>query len=135
MIGLGAALGRRHHRSPHPVSGGAAGGALTPAMRGWLSPSANPKCSRRYDLPPSCSSSSDDDEHDGGKSYRREHFGFADGLSQPRIAGVSAPPAAPPDTGWGLRWWRRPKAAPNPIIQPGEFVLGYPDEDNPNATA
>jgi Dyp-type peroxidase family len=71
--------------------------------------------------------------HDAGRSYRREHFGFADGLSQPRIAGVSAPPGPSTDTGW--QWWRRPKSSPNPIIQPGEFVLGYPDEDNPDATA
>ena len=51
----------------------------------------------------------------------REHFGFADGFAQPAIAGVTEEKAA----GGGIperdgRW--RPLA-------PGEFVLGYPDED------
>ncbi len=51
----------------------------------------------------------------------REHFGFADGFAQPAIAGATEDKAA----GGGVperdgRW--RPLA-------PGEFVLGYPDED------
>lgn len=51
----------------------------------------------------------------------REHFGFADGFAQPAVAGASDEKAA----GGGVplahgRW--RPLA-------PGEFILGYPDED------
>ena len=51
----------------------------------------------------------------------REHFGFADGFAQPAIEGATADRAA----GGGVperdgRW--RPLA-------PGEFILGYPDED------
>jgi len=51
----------------------------------------------------------------------REHFGFADGFAQPAIAGATEEKVA----GGGIpepngRW--RPLA-------PGEFVLGYPDED------
>jgi Dyp-type peroxidase family len=41
----------------------------------------------------------------------KEHFGFADGLSQPTIAGLSDRIDLPANT-----------------IQPGEFVLGYPNE-------
>jgi Dyp-type peroxidase family len=51
----------------------------------------------------------------------REHFGFADGFAQPAIAGATehkAPGGGVP--GRDGRW--RPLA-------PGEFVLGYPDED------
>jgi Dyp-type peroxidase family len=51
----------------------------------------------------------------------REHFGFGDGFSQPAIEGV---PGHQPHGGGvpltGGRW--RPLA-------PGEFILGYPDED------
>jgi Dyp-type peroxidase family len=43
----------------------------------------------------------------GGK----EHFGFADGISQPTIDGLSARVDTPPNT-----------------IQPGEFILGYRNE-------
>ena len=51
----------------------------------------------------------------------REHFGFADGFAQPAIEGATEEKAA----GGGVlerdgRW--RPLA-------PGEFILGYPDED------
>jgi Dyp-type peroxidase family len=49
---------------------------------------------------------------------RREHFGFADGLSQPRVAGLHAD--RPAKRGTALA--ERPVAA-------GEFVLGYLDED------
>jgi Dyp-type peroxidase family len=41
----------------------------------------------------------------------REHFGFADGISQPTIAGLSSRVDIPPNT-----------------IQPGEFILGYFNE-------
>jgi Dyp-type peroxidase family len=40
-----------------------------------------------------------------------EHFGFADGISQPTIAGLSTRLDTPPNT-----------------IQPGEFILGYVNE-------
>ncbi|MDX6691563.1 MAG: hypothetical protein QOG15_3020 [Solirubrobacteraceae bacterium] len=51
----------------------------------------------------------------------REHFGYADGFAQPAIEGVNEEKARGggvpvKDSGW------RPLA-------PGEFVLGYPDED------
>ena len=51
----------------------------------------------------------------------REHFGFTDGFSQPAIEGVSddrSPGGGVPLPGGG---WR--------ALAPGEFVLGYPDED------
>ncbi|MGR6967772.1 Dyp-type peroxidase [Geodermatophilus sp. URMC 61] len=58
---------------------------------------------------------------------RREHFGFADGFSQPEIEGVDRPSSHRPtwDSGIGVplpggRW--RP-------IKAGEFLLGRPDED------
>jgi Dyp-type peroxidase family len=51
----------------------------------------------------------------------REHFGFADGFAQPAIAGATDAKVA----GGGIpekgRRWRP--------LAPGEFVLGYPDED------
>ncbi len=51
----------------------------------------------------------------------REHFGFADGFAQPAIAGATDEKAA----GGGIPEkdgrWR--------ALAPGEFVLGYPDED------
>jgi Dyp-type peroxidase family len=58
---------------------------------------------------------------DDSRRRAREHFGFADGLAQPTIAGPQGPAkrpggGAPTEGGW----------AP---IAPGEFVLGYPDED------
>src|SRR5712692_3727123 len=40
----------------------------------------------------------------------REHFGFTDGISQPTIIGLGR------------------QALPRDMIQPGEFVLGYPNE-------
>ena len=50
-----------------------------------------------------------------------EHFGFADGISQPGIRGLTHPsrPHAAPDEGL-------PGQA---LVWPGEFVLGYPGED------
>jgi len=51
----------------------------------------------------------------------REHFGFADGFAQPAIAGATEDRVA----GGGIPEkdgrWR--------ALAPGEFVLGYPDED------
>jgi Dyp-type peroxidase family len=41
----------------------------------------------------------------------KEHFGFADGISQPTIAGLSSRVDTPPNT-----------------INAGEFILGYPNE-------
>jgi Dyp-type peroxidase family len=59
----------------------------------------------------------------------REHFGFADGLSQPTIDDPNAGPhdhegrgTPVADDAWD-------------DIAPGEFVLGYPDEDGRVATA
>jgi Dyp-type peroxidase family len=55
-------------------------------------------------------------------AFAREHFGFADGFSQPAIRGKQGP-----DTRKGMGtpgrwgWWHR--------LAPGEFVLGYPGED------
>ncbi|MGI8802261.1 MAG: Dyp-type peroxidase [Solirubrobacteraceae bacterium] len=50
----------------------------------------------------------------------REHFGFADGFAQPAIEGSSDERArgggVPEEDGWRS-------------LAPGEFVLGYPDED------
>ena len=48
-------------------------------------------------------------------NYAHDHFGFRDRLSQPVIAGSGEEPT--PGSG-----------AP---LQPGEFLLGYPDEDGP----
>lgn len=47
---------------------------------------------------------------------RIEHFGFADGLSQPGILGFTDPARARPGT---------------PLIAPGEFLLGLPGERRP----
>ncbi len=54
---------------------------------------------------------------------RREHFGWADGFSQPSIEGgpgTSKPGQGVPQDD-GLTWRD---------LRPGEFVLGYPDEDD-----
>ena len=51
----------------------------------------------------------------------REHFGYADGFAQPAISGSSdekAPGGGVPEKGGR---WR--------ALAPGEFILGYPDED------
>ncbi|MBV8614680.1 MAG: hypothetical protein JOY66_13085, partial [Acetobacteraceae bacterium] len=56
------------------------------------------------------------DEHDSV-----EHFGFRDGLSQPWVElGADAPPPGGGTPGVDGSW------AP---LAPGEFLLGYPDED------
>jgi Dyp-type peroxidase family len=56
-----------------------------------------------------------------GESYAREHFGFADGFSQPAIRGNGGPDTregmgTPTKDGWDE-------------VAPGEFVLGYLGED------
>jgi Dyp-type peroxidase family len=51
----------------------------------------------------------------------REHFGFADGFSQPHVAGVDVPPRTAQSGVDGRGGWR--------AIAPGEFVLGQPDEE------
>jgi Dyp-type peroxidase family len=55
--------------------------------------------------------------------FGREHFGFADGLSQPTIADPKAGPHNRRGRGTPkrLRGWDK--------LAPGEFVLGYLDED------
>jgi Dyp-type peroxidase family len=50
-----------------------------------------------------------DPERDGGGFV--EHFGFADGISQPRVAGHGR------------------RDTPGEVLPPGEFVLGMPDVD------
>jgi Dyp-type peroxidase family len=59
--------------------------------------------------------------HERGK-YSREHFGFADGFSQPAIRGNPRPKNR---EGMGTPL-RRGKWS---LLAPGEFVLGYPGED------
>jgi deferrochelatase/peroxidase EfeB len=49
--------------------------------------------------------------------YPHEHFGYRDRLTQPYIEGVDPEPT--PGSG--------------PALKPGEFFLGYPDEDGPPA--
>jgi Dyp-type peroxidase family len=57
----------------------------------------------------------------------REHFGYADGFAQPDIEGAGLPSQA--GDGAPLRDGRwRP-------IRAGEFILGYPDEENVDPTA
>lgn len=51
------------------------------------------------------------EQHTGALPDGREHFGYRDGISQPAIAGDGQP--------------RPGQAGP---VQPGEFILGYPDE-------
>ena len=49
------------------------------------------------------------------RDYARDHFGYRDRISQPEIEGTGVEPT--PGSG--------------PPIKPGEFILGYPDEDGP----
>lgn len=49
--------------------------------------------------------------------YAHEHFGYRDRLSQPVIEGTG----------------EEPKPGSGPPIKPGEFFLGYPDEEGPGA--
>jgi Dyp-type peroxidase family len=48
--------------------------------------------------------------------YAKEHFGYRDRLSQPTIEGQG----------------ETPTPGSSPPSKPGEFILGYPDEDNPS---
>ena len=59
----------------------------------------------------------------GQKRVAREHFGFADGLAQPSIAGDRVGPWDKPGKGV-----IEPDGHWRPLA-PGEFVLGYLDED------
>ena len=66
---------------------------------------------------------------------QREHFGFTDGFSQPAIEGVARedvrgqgiPYKRAPWWPWSRTQWR--------AVKPGEFVLGYEDEDRGPAPA
>ncbi len=60
-------------------------------------------------------------------AHRREHFGYADGFSQPDIEGVERPShhRAPWDSGVGVPL---PDGGWEPV-KLGEFLLGLPDED------
>jgi Dyp-type peroxidase family len=59
----------------------------------------------------------------------REHFGFRDAISQPVVAGVRYPSERSPD-GRGAMVRRLFQREPEwRGLKPGEFVLGYPDED------
>jgi Dyp-type peroxidase family len=51
----------------------------------------------------------------------REHFGYADGFAQPAIEGASEDKARGGGVPLANDAWR--------ALAPGEFVLGYPDED------
>jgi Dyp-type peroxidase family len=52
----------------------------------------------------------------------REHFGYADGFAQPDIEGAGLPSQPGDGAPQGHGRWRP--------IQAGEFILGYPDEEN-----
>jgi Dyp-type peroxidase family len=52
---------------------------------------------------------------------QREHFGFADGFAQPAIEGATEAKAAGGGVPLKHGDWRS--------LAPGEFILGYPDED------
>ncbi|HTE84376.1 MAG TPA: Dyp-type peroxidase [Dehalococcoidia bacterium] len=59
-----------------------------------------------------------------GDQKGHEHFGFKDGISQPGIRGVTAP-NNPQDPNQG--------DPGQDLIQPGEFVVGYPTQHTPAA--
>lgn len=54
-----------------------------------------------------------------GKHRGHEHFGFLDGISQPRIRGLKPNPVGKPDQG----------LLGQDLLWPGEFVLGYPSQN------
>jgi Dyp-type peroxidase family len=66
----------------------------------------------------------------------REHFGFTDGFSQPAIEGVAQPEDV---RGQGIPYkrvtWSPLSRTQWRAIKPGEFVLGYEDEDSGPALA
>lgn len=64
--------------------------------------------------------------HEGG-GLHREHFGFADGFSQPDVRDGDAGPSHGEGTALRLGRWR--------AVAPGEFVLGYRDEDDDETAA
>jgi Dyp-type peroxidase family len=51
---------------------------------------------------------------------RREHFGFLDGVAQPRLAGIDLPDTPPMGTPRRMRWQSLPV---------GEFVVGHRDAE------
>lgn len=57
----------------------------------------------------------------GAATPPREQFGFADGFAQPAIEGVAGSRPAGGGVPLAGRQWRP--------LAPGEFILGYPDED------
>ncbi len=57
----------------------------------------------------------------------REHFGYADGFGQPAIEGADVPARPGQGAPLGNGGWRP--------IRAGEFILGYPDEENVLAPA
>ncbi len=57
----------------------------------------------------------------GAATPAREHFGFADGFAQPAVEGVSDDQRAGGGVPLKDGGWR--------ALAPGEFILGYPDED------
>jgi len=61
-------------------------------------------------------------EHDAQLLHgAREHFGFADGFAQPAVQGASEEKARGGGVAQKHGMWR--------ALAPGEFILGYPDED------
>lgn len=72
-------------------------------------------------------------------SVGHEHFGFKDGISQPGVRGKLDAPTNPfltPRVIADSDPLSQIFASPGvPLIQPGEFVLGYPRQDPDNATA
>ena len=66
---------------------------------------------------------------------QREHFGFTDGFSQPAIEGVAREDVRGQGIPYKrLPWWPLSRTRWRPI-KPGEFVLGYEDEDRGPAPA
>lgn len=63
-----------------------------------------------------------------GARVVREHFGFADGLAQPSIAGVAADDASRKVGPTARAGQGTPVRGGWADLAPGEFVLGYPDE-------
>lgn len=73
-----------------------------------------------------------------GKHGEREHFGFADGVGQPAVDGQTGPDYPGQGVPTEGRTWRSRRAGRGwRLIAPGEFILGYADEDGvlPDAPA
>ncbi len=75
------------------------------------------------------------DERTAVPADGREHFGYADGFSQPSIADAVAGPYHGQGTPPPRHRRRRTRVQGWGRVAPGEFVLGYPDEDQVVATA